>query len=396
MSEFDRLIGELEVRVDALIDATLDRIDQRWPSWSTDTAFSLEQVREFERRSIEAQLLAFRRDTMPRSCPDLDAAAARLVARVGELELFLSGYRAAQVTLWEAWFELVEDSDLDGAERREALSRGSDFFFRYSDLLSDYVSVVYREEALRLRGDGRQRKFEAVKQLLEGDPPNLQSSAGMLDLELGQHHLGLIAWGEAGEEAARQLASVLGRRLLLVAPLFGTWWGWISGTRPLEAAATRAIGRFEAPPRSGLSIGMEEFGELGFRITHRQAQRARLLAPAAEPSLTLYSDVAVEALATENAEEARNFISRELGAIDDESTTSQRIRETLAAYFAAEHNAASAAASLGIHQQTVANRLRVAEERLGYPIGTRRIELELALRLRRALADSDQGGQEQS
>jgi hypothetical protein len=391
MNEIDRLIGDLEARLDALADAILGRMDQRWPSWSTGTAFSLEQIREFGRRSLETELLAFRRDSLPKRCPELDAAAARMAARVGEPEPFLSAYRAAQVTLWEAWFELVEDSDLDGAERREALSRGSDFFFRYSDLLSDYVAAVYREEAIRLRGDGRQRKFEAVKLLLKGDPADLQGSAGMLDLELGQHHLGLVSWGESGEQAARELASVLGRRLLLVAPLAGTWWGWISGTRPLEGTARRAIERFEPAQGAGLSIGMEEFGEEGFRVTHRQAQRARLLAPETEPSLTLYADVAVEALATENTEEARNFISRELGAIGDDSPTSQRIRETLTAYFAAEHNAASAAASLGIHQQTVANRLRAAEERLGHPISARRIELELALRLRRALETSDRG-----
>jgi hypothetical protein len=389
MSEIDRLIGELEARLDALVQAALARIDERWPGWSADTAFSRDQIREFGQRTILAQLFAFRGESLPETCPELDAAAARMVARVGELESFLSGYRAVQATLWKAWFELVEDSDLDGSERREALTRGSDFFFRYADVLSDQVTAVYREESLRRRGDGRQRRFQAIKALLEGDPSGVQGSTGVLDLELRQHHLGLVAWGKTGEEAARELASMLGRPLLLVAPVSGTWWGWISGTRPLEPEATRAIERFQPPSGASLSIGTEEYGEVGFRVTHRQAQRARLLAPTTGPSITLYSDVAIEALATESAEEARNFVSRELGAINDESAVSRRIRETLAAYFAAEHNAASAAAILGVHQQTVANRLRAAEERLGHPIGARRIELELALRLRRSLANPE-------
>jgi DNA-binding PucR family transcriptional regulator len=126
---------------------------------------------------------------------------------------------------------------------------------------------------------------------------------------------------------------------------------------------------------------MQEYGLHGFRITRRQAQRARQLA-AAEPSLTRYSDVAVETLASENPEEARSFVDRELGELGADSAVSARIRETLAAYFAAGHNAASATTTLGVHQQTVANRLRAAEERLGHPIGSRRVELELALRLR--------------
>jgi DNA-binding PucR family transcriptional regulator len=95
--------------------------------------------------------------------------------------------------------------------------------------------------------------------------------------------------------------------------------------------------------------------------------------------------VAVEALASENRADARAFVAHELRGIDDDSASSLHIRETIAAYFAAEHNAASAAAALGIHQQTVANRLRAAEDRLGRPVGARRVELETALRLRACL-----------
>jgi hypothetical protein len=387
MSEFERLLGEMEARLDALVDSTLERLGQRSPSWATDSAFSRKQIADFTRASIRAQLRAFRRDALPKSCPDLDATAARMVARVGELESYSNGYRSAQAALWEAWFALIEDSTLEGAERRDLLTRGSDFFFRYADLLGDYAGSVYREEVLQLRSNGKQRRFSAVKALLDGEP--LPTAAADLDLDLRQHHLGVIAWGKAAEAAARSLASDLGRPLLLVAPIPGTCWAWISGTRALADSERRAVERFRPPPEAGLSLGMDEYGEHGFRTTHRQAQRARLLAPAAEPSLTRYSDVAVEALATENAEEARSFIARELGAIDDDSSRSREIRDTLSAYFTAEHNAASAAATLGVHQQTVANRLRAAEERLGHSIGARRLELEVALRLRSALTPRD-------
>lgn len=383
MSEFDRLIGEMEARLDAFVDSTFERVGQRYPNWATDSAFSREQVADFVRASLATQLRAFSRDALPKSCPDLDAAAARTVARVGEIEPFSGGYRAAQVTLWQTWFCLVEDSGLEGSERRELLTRGSDFFFRYADLLGDFVTSIYRERQLALRANGAQRRFNAVKALLEGDP--LAISSGGLDLDIRQHHLGLISWGEAADEGPRALASELGRPLLILAPLLDTRWAWISGTRPLEDAERRLIGRFQAPPGSCLAIGLDEFGEQGFRTTHRQAQRARLLASDGDATLTRYADIAVEALASENPEEARNFVTREIGPIDDDSTRSREFRETLAAYFAAEHNAASAAATLGIHQQTVANRLRAAEDRLGHSIGSRRVELELALRLRRTL-----------
>lgn len=57
------------------------------------------------------------------------------------------------------------------------------------------------------------------------------------------------------------------------------------------------------------------------------------------------------------------------------------LRETLRAYFACDRNATSAAAALGVTRQTVNNRLRAIEQRLGREIGSCSIELDLALRV---------------
>jgi DNA-binding PucR family transcriptional regulator len=51
------------------------------------------------------------------------------------------------------------------------------------------------------------------------------------------------------------------------------------------------------------------------------------------------------------------------------------LRETLRAYFAAERNISSAAVTLGISRNTVANRLREAEARVGRPLHTCGAEL---------------------
>lgn len=377
---FARLVAEMKERRDAICELILERVGQRSPGWEAESTFSREQVIDFIESSLDSQLHALAREAMPARAPRVDAAAARIVSRVGELSPLLNGYRVAQAALWETWFALVEDSALEGTERRELLSRGSDFFFRYADLLNDYLSAIYQEERNALRGDRGQRLFAAVKLLLEGEQP---ASPNALGIVLNQYHLGLIGWGKGCEAAARSLAKDLGRPLLLVAPLDEICWGWISGSRPI----TESLDPWEpigVPAGVHLTFGDEEYGEHGFRRTHRQAQRARLLADEARP-VTCYSDIAIEALAIEDSEEARRFVARELGAIDDESRTSRRLRETLAAYFAAEHNAASAAATLGVHHQTVSNRLRAAEERLGRSIGARRVELEMALRLRRNL-----------
>ena len=76
------------------------------------------------------------------------------------------------------------------------------------------------------------------------------------------------------------------------------------------------------------------------------------------------------------------LVARELHGLDGGDHRSERLRQTLRAWFAAGHNATAAAAALGVHEQTVAQRLRTVEERTGHPVAARRAELETALRLR--------------
>jgi DNA-binding PucR family transcriptional regulator len=230
-----------------------------------------------------------------------------------------------------------------------------------------------------------QRRLGLVRDLLGGDP----LAGPALGIDLDRYHLGLICWGGQGQVAATELASSLGRTVFTVRPAKQTWWAWISGFHPLDPAQERTLQAFRSPAGAGIALGLESFGEVGFRATNRQAQRARRVTRESDLSRVSYADVAVEALACTNEEDARAFLAHELRGIDDDSPTSRRIRDTIRAYFAAGHNAASAAAALGIHEQTVANRLRAAEERLGHPVGLRRVELEVALRLRASLCRAD-------
>ena len=382
MSEFDRLAAELQARIDSLLEATLGEAQKDAPEWMSANVFLWEEITEFARASFGAELDAFRRGRLPSRCPEVDVAGAEAAARMGELRRLLSGYRLGQMVLWGTWQELVEAAVTEPARRRELLDRGSDFFFAYAGLIADFVADVYQgamEQALR---SGEQRRFQAIRGVLEG--------GSLLDADLGveleQYHLGFVVWGEDGEAAARRLAATLERPILIVAVLNQSWWGWLSGAHQLGAAGERELKGFDAGPGTGIALGLEAYGEAGFCSTHRQALRARWVARKTERPVVFYADVAVEALASDNQADARAFVAHELAGIDDESATSQQIRETLSAYFAAQHNAASAASALGVHQQTVANRLRRAEERLGHPVGARRVELEVALRLRASLS----------
>jgi hypothetical protein len=380
-ADFVRLTLSLEGRLGELSAATVERLRVELPIWASAEAIGEEEVAAFVRASLAAQVRSFRYRALPDRCPGVDAHGARAAARVGDLKALLSGYRIAHMVLWEAWLGLIEGSDAEQPVRYELLRYGSKFFFRYAGMLSDYVSDSYQVELEQSLRSGEQRRFQVVKGLLEGR----SSLSAELDLNLEQRHLGLIAWGEGAQDAARELAAILARPLLSVSPFEHVRWGWLSGAQELRPAWEAAVKELAPPAGTGVAIGLEGPGESGFGATHRQAQRARRIALRVGLSVVLYADVAVEALLGDNPADARAFVEHELHGIDDDSVASQRIRETIAAYFAAEHNAASAAAALGVHQQTVANRLRAAEERLGRPVSSRRVELETALRLRASL-----------
>ena len=379
--DLDRLVRDLEPMLDVLCAAVLERWRERVEPWIPES--TAEEIVRFNQDGLHEELRGFLSGALPESCPDHARVAARVIATFPKPESLLGAYRISHMVLWDAWLDLVEGiSGLSAGQRRELLRHGSDYFFAYADLLNEFLAEAYRIEFGKHGRSSERRRFEAIRGVLEGDP----FAASSLDLDLERHHLGLIAWGEEPASAAQQLAETLGRPQVAVSPLEPqSCWAWVSGSHPLDRAQERALAGFE-PTTGRIALGLEAFGEAGFRATHRQALRARRFAGHSGPPVLRYQDVVVEALTSENEDDARAFVAHELRGIEDDSIASQRIRETLEAYFAAGYNAACASAALGVHQQTVANRLRAAEERLGHKsIGVRRVELEIALRLRACL-----------
>jgi hypothetical protein len=374
--EFMRLVAELETRLDFLAAEGLEAMRGRMPRWISETDAIWQQLGECIRGTLRTEWAAFRDGVLPGRLPDIDATMIVMAARVGDLNSLQAGYRFAQMALWGSWFELVEASVAAGPLKRELLRHGSQYFFQYADLVSRYMAEGYQRGIERAAASGEHHRFQAIKSLLEGDP----LGHSHVDVDLNQHHLGLVAWGEGADAAVQRLAVQLDRRALLTQRLRHNWWGWLSGVKPLEPRQERALVGFDAGPGIRIAFGLEGYGEPGFRATNHQALRAQWVAPAGAATIH-YEDVAVEALATEAQNDARAFVRRELRGIDDPSNSSDRLRQTLDAYLAAELNAASAAASLGVHHQTVANRLRTIEERLGHPVGPRHLELAMALRL---------------
>jgi DNA-binding PucR family transcriptional regulator len=108
--------------------------------------------------------------------------------------------------------------------------------------------------------------------------------------------------------------------------------------------------------------------------------------------MTFYSDVSLEAFALRDEPVAREFITDVLAGIDGEDQHSKDLRETLRAYFRCEQNATSTAATLRVHQATVARRLADIEKRTGHRVNQHRAELETGLRLKSLLHSNGDTG----
>jgi DNA-binding PucR family transcriptional regulator len=381
---FGLLAAELAARRPELVAEYTARLREERPEWTVERPELADTIRVGADEAIGGELRALAQRALPEACPGFDAEGARQCARLGvPLDAVVLQYRLGHAVQWEAWFEIVEGHSLNPEHRRELLERGSRFFFAYANRLTRFVVAEYESEHENLLRRSEQRRAFLVRELLAGR--DIDAASLGYDLEL--HHLGVIAWGDAPDDAIAALARRLDRSMLVVSADPSESWGWLGGVRPLAARQLSRLRDAQLPEGTRLALGDEEQGLEGLRRTHRQAALARRIGERRPGRLIAYGEVALEALASADGRAAEEFVTRELRGLDGSDRRTERLRETLAQYFRCGQNAAAAAAALGVHQQTVGQRLRTVEERLGGPVNARRAELEVALRLRDCLGD---------
>ena len=375
---FHRLASRLVESVDDVVDAYFERLTAEEPYWGRERPELFDTYRAISRASILAELECLRDGARPPAeLPEADLEFARGAARIGARPTDLGqAYRRGHACHWEAWFDLVEAEPLDPEHRRALLARGSDFFFDYATQLSRMTLDEYTRERDHMLSDREQRRVHLVHELLAGNDVD----PAALGYDPAGSNLAFVAWGEAASEAARAAGAALARPVLVVGVLEDETWGWLGGSAAPDTV--QRLARADLPDGAALAFGDDAAGTEGFVLSHEQARRAERAGRRSGRPVTHYADVALESLAAVDEDAAAAFVKRELAGIDGGDVRSARLRETLRAWFAAGHNAAAAAAALGVHEQTVAQRLRTVEERTGRPVAARRAELETALRLR--------------
>jgi hypothetical protein len=376
------VVARLRVRQDELVQTIFARVSgEAFDRAGEDDAEYLEGLRAAVAVALEYVLEGTERgEEGAAQVPALAVEQARRAARVGvPLDTVLRRYAAGQRLLSD--FVITEAGSLP----MQALRATLDLQGLLVERLMATVSAEYKREARRAGRSPEQRRAERVKRLLDGEVIERPE----LDYELGAWHLGVIATGAGAVPAVRELADSMDRRCLSVPQGERSVWAWFGGRDKLAFADIEsAIGMGLGGRGSHslvLALGESAQGIDGWRMTHRQAQAALLVAlrrgGRERVSLTRYADVALLAAALKDEMLSRVLIDIYLSPLEDSRDAGAVLLKTLSAYFAAERNATSAAAALGVVRSTVESRLRVVETCLGRTLHARLAELEVALRL---------------
>ncbi len=341
----------------------------------------------------------------PTPIPAVAAEQARRAARTGvSLETVLRRYMVGH-TLFEQF--VMDEADRGGENEippteREALRGALRGALRTQaavlDRLLEKMAGEYGDELKRIGRSPERRRAQRVRRLLAGGAVEGHAAAGAgLDYELEDRwHLGVIATGPGAAQAVRELAVSADRRLLSVAQGGESVWAWLGGKdRFAVGDVERVIGIGSHPPADGigshppeglvLALGEPAQGVEGWRLTHRQAQAALVVALRRRglggEVVTRYADVALLASALKDELLGRTLIDVYVAPLEDARGGGQVLLHTLRAYLAAEYSASSAAAALGVARKTVASRLRTIEKRLGRSLHPSPAELKVALLL---------------
>lgn len=304
--------------------------------------------------------------------PAAAAAQARMAARSGiRLDTVLRRYAAGDRLIGE--FIMDEAGQLPNEVVRQVLRAQGP----HVDRLMASVAGEYMEELELMRRSPAQRVAERVQRLLVGDAP---LDAAGLDYEFDAWHLGLVVTGGRADVAARTLAAGLSRQALVVPRGNDSAWAWLGGRQKLEVTDIERYLEAGVLGEVSLGVGEPRQGVEGWRLTHHEAQAARLVAMRRPQPLVRASEVVLLAAVLRDDPLAKSLRRTYLEPLDEHGDSGV-LRETLRAYFAAGFNAATAAAALEVDRHTVQRRLRKVEEALGRLLHTCHAEIEVALSL---------------
>jgi len=328
-----------------------------------------------------------------------------LVHRGVPLPALLRAYRLGHGLAERRFEEAAGELEIEPEVRWRVLAHTSHHMFAYIDAIcTELVDDYEQERAQWIRGAAAARA-ELVSAIVGRGPVDARAASEKLRYDVSRRHVALIVWAEpprAGqrpyslERESAALAVALGGGPVLAVPIGERIvWAWTSGDH-LADALTATGHRMGDGVRA--AIGSIHEGVIGMAESHDEARVARRVAElrAVRPGTVVgYRAADLTALLTADPVEAVRFAEAELGELIAADDTAARLRATVRVYLEENLSPARAARRLGIHTNTVVNRVKRAEELLGHAVEQRRLQLEVSLRLSemldglRAAADRD-------
>jgi hypothetical protein len=283
---------------------------------------------------------------------------------------------------------VIEEAHQGSHSDPDALQRLVHTLPELLDVVITGVAAEYERERLGRRRTSEQQLADQVDRLLGGEMSEMASLGYPIQ---SYHHIGIVAVGEAGPAAMREIARGLDRRVLTVSRAGGLVWGWMGSRNEIDPMEPEDLLAAHWPDGLHLAVGEPGSSLAGWRTTHLQAKAALAIAVRGPKSTVRYRDVAVAASLLKDSLLATSLHDDYLSPLIAE-TDGPAMRRTLRAYFDAGMNASAAAASLGISRRTVTSRLRTSEKRLGRSLESSYVEIELALRLEELTAHTVRTG----
>lgn len=318
--------------------------------------------------------------------------ARRLAQRGVPITALLRAYRLGQAGFQQRIIMEMAAASAPQQLLLEASLEMSTTVFTYIDQISEQVVSAYQAERDRwMRNRGAMRTAR-VMSLLANGATNVAEVETALGYSLRHTHRGVIVWTDDGSQADRLsgLERVVARLAdhfrsdrppLVIAPDDATIWAWLSSA-PDDSPVSGD--KLTLPDeKTWVALGEPGVGVDGFRVTHRQARQAQIVASAARPiyrrQITVSAEIGLVALMCSDLEAVRAWVHGVLGPLATDDDAMQRMRETARVFLASGGSFTSAAHELMLHKNTVQYRIRKAAEIRGRALSDGRLDVEVAL-----------------
>lgn len=397
---------ELAERAREISDAVVAYVSARLPDL-LDNPEALEANRASTEASIRDFAEVLRSGADPVEAVKLPAATLDYAvdgAQHGvQLTALMRSYRLAHAATSQHLKAILARHVADAEELNVATDLCSQSMFAYVDTALCLVEEAYTTERERWLRSAAASQAETIGTILSGQTIDIDVASRRLRHDLRRVHVAAVAWLDTHREgrnslallesAIRDIAAAIGNKHPLVHPR-GTLSiaAWISTPSSVPSRVLDEL-RFRTAPAQGVrvAIGEPAFGIAGFRDSHfeaLQAERVARLTGRKEGSVTRFNNVSLRSLATADMDQARRFVERELGSLGATDETTRRLAATVRAYLDENGSRGRTAKRLHVHENTVAYRLRRAEELLGSPLDKRTLELRVALALAELVSSS--------